>query len=238
MNDKEYIDKICCKCENKSNDKDLCDIRQTINGEYKCVNEKLPLYDNEFTTKAVVQYTSSLNDENAKEFVKEIEKFATGKYSDEEIKNIVPIPLGATLTPLNIKLADNKMLNYKEENKTLIENGKYKYYDFTEEIINNIINKKINDVTNDEWRTLLQMLYPKNMIGSGLFQPILVFEIDKNGKRKDPPVAAYNSINDLKRNLIKADCLLFRIMDYIEKNSNLKINESWYKEKEKILREE
>ena len=176
MNDKEYIDKICCKCENKSNDKDLCDIRQTINGEYKCVNEKLPLYDNEFTTKAVVQYTSSLNDENAKEFVKEIEKFATGKYSDEEIKNIVPIPLGATLTPLNIKLADNKMLNYKEENKTLIENGKYKYYDFTEEIINNIINKKINDVTNDEWRTLLQMLYPKNMIGSGLFQPILVLK--------------------------------------------------------------
>lgn len=174
MNNKEYIDKICYKCENKLNDKDLCNIRQTINGDYKCINEKLSL----------------------------------------------------------------KMLNYKEENKKLIENGRYRYYDFTEEIINNIINKKINDVTNDEWRTLIQMLYPKNMIGSGLFQSILVFEIDKDGKRKDPPVEAYNSINDLKRNLTKADCLLFRMMDYIEKNSNLKINDSWYKEKEKILREE
>ena len=36
MNNKEYINKVCCKCENKLNDKDLCNIRQTINGDYKC----------------------------------------------------------------------------------------------------------------------------------------------------------------------------------------------------------
>lgn len=42
MNNKEY------KCENKLNDKDLCNIRQTINGDYKCVNEKLSLQKCEF----------------------------------------------------------------------------------------------------------------------------------------------------------------------------------------------
>lgn len=129
------------------------------------------------------------------------------------------------------------MLNYKEDDKKLIESGRYRYYDFTEEIIKQIISKNISKVTNEEWRILLQMLYPKNMIGSGLFQPILIFEIKKNGKRKDPPIEAYNGIDDLKRDLIKADCLLFRIMNYIEKNSNLKINNSWYKAKEKILKE-
>ena len=74
------------------------------------------------------------------------------------------------------------------------------------------------------------MLYPKNMIGSGLFQPILIFEI-KNGKRKDPPIEAYNGVDDLEN----GSCLLIKIIDYIEKNSNLKFNKSWYIVKNKIL---
>ena len=37
-------------------------------------------------------------------------------------------------------------------------------------------------VINEEWRILLQMLYPSNMIGSGLFQPILIFKISKSGR--------------------------------------------------------
>ena len=126
------------------------------------------------------------------------------------------------------------MLNYKEEDKKLIESGRYKYYDFTEEIVQNIVSKYINDVENTEWRILLQMLYPRNMIGSGLFQPILIFKISKSGKRVDPPLEAYNSINDLKEDT----CLLFKIIEHIEQNSKLKIHNSWYKAKEKILKEE
>lgn len=122
----------------------------------------------------------------------------------------------------------------KEVDKQLIESAGYKYYDFTEKIVEEIIDKHINDVTNEEWRILIQMLYPKNMIGSGLFQPILIFKISKNRKRVDPPVEAYNSIDDFKKN---GDCLLCRIISFIEKNSNLKINDSWYKCKEKILLE-
>lgn len=88
-------------------------LKSTIIGNNKAQELVNQMYDNGFTAKAVVQYTSSLSDENAKEFAKGIEKFATGKYSDEELKNIIPIPLGATLTPLNIKLADNQFIEVK-----------------------------------------------------------------------------------------------------------------------------
>ena len=126
------------------------------------------------------------------------------------------------------------MLNYKEDDKKLIESGRYRYYDFTEEIVENIVSKNIYDVESAEWRILLQMLYPRNMIGSGLFQPILIFKISKSGKRVDPPLEAYNSINDLKEDT----CLLFKIIEHIEQNSKLKIHNSWYKAKEKILKED
>lgn len=122
-------------------------------------------------------------------------------------------------------------MEYKEEDKKLIESANCHYYEFTEKIIEQIVNKNIDDVASEEWRILIQMLYPKNMIGSGLFQPILIFKISPKGKRVDPPLEAYNSINDLK----DKECLLFRMMDYIEKNSNLKIHNSWYTTKEKII---
>lgn len=40
MNDKKYVEEVCSKCENKLNDKDLCNIRGTINGKLNCVNFK------------------------------------------------------------------------------------------------------------------------------------------------------------------------------------------------------
>lgn len=89
-------------------------LKSTIIGNNKAQKLVNQMYDSGFTAKAVVQYTSSLNGDNEKEFVKGIEKFATGKFSDDDIKNIIPIPLGATLTPLNIKLADNQFIEVKK----------------------------------------------------------------------------------------------------------------------------
>lgn len=40
MNDKKYVEEVCSKCENKLNDKDLCNIRININGNANCVNYK------------------------------------------------------------------------------------------------------------------------------------------------------------------------------------------------------
>lgn len=123
-------------------------------------------------------------------------------------------------------------MNYKEEDKNYIEaGGRVSYYDFTEKEIERVIKTNIEDIQDEDWRMLIQMLYPTNMIGSGFFQPILIFRIGRNGKRIDPPIEAYNSLDDIKNN----DCLLFRIIRHIEENSNLKIDDSWYELKEKIM---
>lgn len=123
-------------------------------------------------------------------------------------------------------------MNYKDKDKKYVEaGGRVSYYDFTEKEIERVIKTNINEVQNEDWKMLIQMLYPTNMIGSGLFQPILIFRIGRNGKRIDPPIEAYNGLDDIR----KGTCLLFRIIEHIEKNSKLKIDDSWYRLKEKIL---
>ena len=72
------------------------------------------LYRSGFTAKAVLQYTANLSDENRDTFTRGIEKFARGDMAENGIENIIPIPIGATLTPLNIKLADNQFIEVKQ----------------------------------------------------------------------------------------------------------------------------
>ena len=89
-------------------------LKTTIGGGTKSQKLINGMYDSGFTAKAVLQYTGSLSDENVKTFVKGIESYAKGALKAEGIKNIIPIPLGATLTPLNIKLADNQFLELRQ----------------------------------------------------------------------------------------------------------------------------
>lgn len=89
-------------------------LRATIRSGQKSQTVMNDLYDSGMTAKAVLQYTSNLSDENAKAFVKGIEDYATGKMSREGVRNILPIPLGATLTPLNIKLTDSQFVELKQ----------------------------------------------------------------------------------------------------------------------------
>lgn len=84
----------------------------TLDGNLKAQAMLNGLYENGFTAKAVVQYTGSLSDDLAQTFVKGIEDYATGKNTD--VKSIIPIPLGSTLTPLNINLADNQFIELKK----------------------------------------------------------------------------------------------------------------------------
>lgn len=86
----------------------------TINGNIKAQRMLNKMYENGFTAKAVVQYTSDLSDENKKKFKAGLEKFAGSDLKDKEVNNIIPIPPGATLTPLNIKLADNQFVEVKK----------------------------------------------------------------------------------------------------------------------------
>lgn len=89
-------------------------LKMTIGGALKSQKMLNRMYESGFTAKAVLQYTGNLNDENVKAFVQGIETYARGGLSDDEVRNIIPIPLGSQLTPLNIKLADNQFIEVKQ----------------------------------------------------------------------------------------------------------------------------
>jgi len=89
-------------------------LKLTIGGNLKAQKLINKMYETGFTAKAVLQYTGSLNDESVETFVKGIEDYATGKLKDQGVENIIPIPLGANLQPLNIKLADNQFIEVKQ----------------------------------------------------------------------------------------------------------------------------
>ena len=89
-------------------------LKMTIEGSIK--GQKLidDMYSNGFTAKAVLQYTGNLNDSNVQTFVKGVENYAKGALKSTGIENIIPIPFGASLTPLNVKLADNQFIEVKQ----------------------------------------------------------------------------------------------------------------------------
>lgn len=89
-------------------------LKMTIGGNLKAQKMINKMYESGFTAKAVLQYTGSLSDENTKTFVAGIESYAKGNLKDEGIENIIPIPLGASLQPLNVKLGDNQFIEVKQ----------------------------------------------------------------------------------------------------------------------------
>lgn len=89
-------------------------LKTTFTGAVKSQKLLEKMYESGFTAKAVLQYTGNLNDENVKAFVKGIESYSKGELADEGIENIIPIPLGSQLTPLNVKLADNQFIEVKQ----------------------------------------------------------------------------------------------------------------------------
>ena len=89
-------------------------LASTIEGSKKAQQLVNKMYDSGFTAKAVLQYTGDLSDKNTQAFVKGIERYAKGEMKDKGIDNIIPIPLGSNLTPLNIKLGDNQFIEVKQ----------------------------------------------------------------------------------------------------------------------------
>lgn len=89
-------------------------LKSTISGNIKSQKMLNQMYKSGFTAKAVVQYTADLSGDNLKKFKEMIEDFACSDLDDEEVKNIIPIPVGTTLTPLNIKLADSQFIDIKK----------------------------------------------------------------------------------------------------------------------------
>lgn len=89
-------------------------LKTTLIGGVKSQEMINRMYDTGMTAKAVLNYTGSLNDANVKELVKMTEAYGKGELSEDGIENIIPIPIGFNLTPINVKLADNQFVEVKQ----------------------------------------------------------------------------------------------------------------------------
>lgn len=89
-------------------------LKTTIGGSIKSQTMVNKMYESGFTAKAVLNYTGSLSDDNVKAFIAGIESYAKGEMKGDGVADIIPIPLGSTLTPLNVKLADNQFIEVKQ----------------------------------------------------------------------------------------------------------------------------
>lgn len=86
-------------------------LKTTIEGNSKSQNMLNRLYDNGFVSKVVVQYTGNLNDENVKAYLEGIKNYAENK--NKGVENLIPIPIGSKVEPLNMKLTDSQFLEIK-----------------------------------------------------------------------------------------------------------------------------
>ena len=89
-------------------------LKYVVGGNIKAQKLVNKMYDNGFTGKAVLQYTGNINDQNQKTFTKGIQQYVNGELKSEGIENIIPLPFGASLQPLNLKLSDNQFLEVKQ----------------------------------------------------------------------------------------------------------------------------
>ena len=89
-------------------------LANTIQGNIKAEKMVNKMYDSGMTAKAVLQYTGSLKDASVDQLTKGIEAYAKGEMKAKGVENIIPMPLGMTLTPLNLKLADSQFLEVKQ----------------------------------------------------------------------------------------------------------------------------
>lgn len=86
----------------------------TIRGNIKAQEFINKTIESGMTAKSVLNYTGSLNDASVQTLVKEVTKYAKGEMRDKGIDNIVPMPVGFSLTPLNLKLADSQFLELRQ----------------------------------------------------------------------------------------------------------------------------
>lgn len=89
-------------------------LKMTLGGALKSQKMINKMYESGFTAKAVLNYTGNFNDANVKQLVKMTEAYAKGELSSQGIENIIPVPLGYSLQPLNVKLADNQFVEVRQ----------------------------------------------------------------------------------------------------------------------------
>lgn len=89
-------------------------LASTIKGNIKAQDFINKTIQSGMTAKSVLNYTGSLNDANVKTLVDGLVKYTKGEMSDSGAENVIPMPAGYTLTPLNLKLADSQFLELRQ----------------------------------------------------------------------------------------------------------------------------
>ena len=89
-------------------------LASTIQGNIKAQKMLNRMTDSGMTAKSVLQYTGSLNDESVQRLKEQIERYMAGDINEKDAKNVVPIPVGFSLTPLNLTLADSQFLELRQ----------------------------------------------------------------------------------------------------------------------------
>ena len=85
----------------------------TIKGNAKAQAYINKLYESGMTAKAVLQYTGGLSDANVEVLRQGMERYVKGDLK-RGLENIIPVPVGMSLTPLNMKLADSQFVEIKQ----------------------------------------------------------------------------------------------------------------------------
>jgi HK97 family phage portal protein len=88
-------------------------LASTIQGNAKAQAYINKLYESGMTAKMVLQYTGSLSDANVQALKEGIENYGKGDLK-KGLENVIPIPVGMSITPLNLKLADSQFLEIKQ----------------------------------------------------------------------------------------------------------------------------
>lgn len=89
-------------------------LSSTLKGNIKAQDFINKTIESGMTAKSVLNYTGSLNDANVQALVKEVTRYAKGEMKDKGIDNIIPMPAGYSLQPLNLKLADSQFLELRQ----------------------------------------------------------------------------------------------------------------------------
>lgn len=85
-------------------------LASVIRGQTTAQNMVNKLYANGMTAKAVLQYTGGLNDDNVKELIKLVQEYA----GNNSTGNVIPLPVGFAMQPLNLRLADSQFFEIKQ----------------------------------------------------------------------------------------------------------------------------
>ena len=86
----------------------------TLRGNIKAQEFINKTIESGMTAKSVLNYTGSLSDINVQALVKEVTRYAKGEMKDKGLDQIIPMPVGFSLTPLNLKLADSQFLELRQ----------------------------------------------------------------------------------------------------------------------------